>query len=153
MCYMNRFRLAVLLLILGALFATSPALAVKPGHSGGDSWGKVQLLNTGDESLATGTASLTGVKLVGVWNDWTWSLYTYSGKLTVNCRNLTPGSTYWTPAGTFTADATGAGKTTGSVEFWLVAGDWNPLGPFVVDVVRLDSDGSSTTVLTGELWP
>ena len=153
MCYMNRFRLAVLLLILGALFATSPALAVKPGQGGGGSWGKVQLVNTGDESLATGTASLTGVKLVWWWSDWTGALYTYSGKLTVNCRNLTPGATYWTPAGSFTADETGAGKITGSVEFGFVEGPWNPPEPYVVDVVRLDPDGSSTTVLTGKFWP
>jgi hypothetical protein len=71
----------------------------------------------------------------------------------VKCRNLTPGATYWTPAGTFTADVTGAGKISAKVSFGDFAGEWDPPDPYVVDVVRLDPDGSSTTVLTGEFYP
>ncbi|HUT91550.1 MAG TPA: hypothetical protein VMY37_18775 [Thermoguttaceae bacterium] len=149
----KRLGLAVLLVVGVTLLGSTSARAAAPGD-----WGTVQLTNVGDEPGATGEASLTRVKRL--WSDvqeWMRIDY-YSGKLTVKCRNLTPGATYSTPAGTFLADRKGNGGVSGQVMFsvYVDEGWWGPtsvMEPYVVDVVRLDPDGSCTTVLTGEFVP
>ncbi len=155
MCPMNRLRLVVLLVVGVTLFASTPARA-KPGQtSSSGSWGTIQLMNTGAEPEAAGEASLTGVKVVAE-ADFFWPYgvsYRCSGKLTVNCQNLTPGASYWTPAGMFTADDTGAGRISGKVDFGFYVAEWCPPNPYMVEVVRLDPDGSDTTVLTGYFYP
>jgi hypothetical protein len=147
-------RLGLLALLVGAtLFVGTAARAAAPGN-----WGTVQLTNIGDEPGALGEASLTHVKRL--WSDvveWM-RIDHYSGKLTVKCRNLTPGATYSTPAGTFIADRKGNGGASGQVLFtvYVDEGWWGPtvvIEPYVVDVVRLNPDGSSTTVLTGDFVP
>ena len=149
---MKRLGLAALLAVSVTVLASTAARAAAPGN-----WGVVQLTNTGDESGASGEASLTQVKRL--WSDvqeWMRIDY-YSGKLTVKCRNLTPGATYSTPAGTFTADRKGNGGVSGQVSFTIHVDEGWPgptvIEPYVVDVVRLNPDGSSTPVLTGTFVP
>jgi hypothetical protein len=149
----KRLERAALFVVGVMLFVTTPALA-----RGSGDWGTIQLTNTGGEPNAAGEASLTHVKRL--WSDvqeWMRIDY-YSGKLTVKCRSLTPGATYWTPSGTFTADRKGNGGTSCQVLFtvYVDEGWWGPavvMDPYVVDVVRLNPDGSSTPVMTGEFVP
>ena len=76
MSSMKRVRLAVLFLIVAALVAGTSALA-----------GPVELANTGTEETASGEA-----KLLHVWgNPWTY----YTADLTVTCKGLRPGKTYY----------------------------------------------------------
>ena len=145
----SRSRVVVALAVGVALFASTPAQA---GRS--EDWGTIQLTNTGAEPEASGQASLTNVKFEG-FGDWT---LCYSGQLSVKCKNLTPGARYSTPAGTFTANRKGNGLVNGKVFItvgWYDDGWFGPqvTEPYVVDVVRLNADGSSTTVLTGDYVP
>jgi hypothetical protein len=74
--------LTVLLVVGVTLYTTIPALAKKNADDPGTS---IRLLNTDAvEPNATGTASLMEI----TYDD------TGSGRLTVNCRKLTPGKTY-----------------------------------------------------------
>jgi hypothetical protein len=69
---------AVVLLLISALLAPSPALAAT---------GK--LLSTGVEPGASGQARVTNVSVVtGAWNPF------YEGTMTVTCKGLTPGQGY-----------------------------------------------------------
>jgi hypothetical protein len=149
---MKRFGLAALLAVGVTLLASTPARA-----AGGEKWGTIQLTNVGDEPQASGEASLTHVNRW--WTEvieWLRIDY-YSGKLSVKCQNLTPGATYSTPAGTFTADRKGNGGASGQVSFTVCVDEgWGGptvIEPYVVDVVRLNPDGSSTPVLTGTFVP
>ncbi len=162
---MKRLGLVAVFLVGVTLLASTPAAA--EGKVKGEDWGTVELENVGDEPQASGQASLNNVELVLAWV----GLHVYKGELTVTCQGLTPRATYWTPAGTFKADRTGAGQVKGRVEFefhWVywgwdepVFGDSPPWiggepywdGPypwgFMVDVARLNPDGSEAVVLSG----
>lgn len=154
---MKRLGLVAVLAVGATLFASTPAQAK------GEDWGTIQLTNVGDEPQASGQASLTNVvcRDSNPYDPDPWRTGYCSGKLTVYCRNLTPGATYWTPAGTFTANRKGNGAIIGKVVFtveWYRSDWWGPVVtlPYVVDVIRLDPDGSGfveTLVLTGEFSP
>ena len=138
---------------------SSPALARVSWRN----WGTIQLASIGDEPEASGEASLTNVvcRDSNPYDPDPWRTSYCSGKLTVYCQNLTPGATYWTPAGTFTANRKGEGKISGQVNFtveWYNSDWWGPVvsDPYDVKVIRLDPDGSSfveNLVLTGEFDP
>jgi hypothetical protein len=146
------------------------ALAVSAGvtqAAGNEDWGTIQLANVGDEPGASGVATLTNVSLTD------WSAYDggsgwpgapfqfteqYTGVLSVTCLGLWPGATYSTPAGSFqAARRMGAGKVKAKVTFVLwrycVPGEYSVISPFEVTASRLSPDGSSTTVLMGDLYP
>ena len=110
----------------------------------------IEFTNVGDEPQASGVASFTVLKVESERGLY-WFYVNYSGTLTVWCGNLTPGATYRTPAGTFTADATGAGSASAKVTLTVIAYEGGQ-SPCIIDVVRLNPDDSSTTVLTGEFW-
>jgi hypothetical protein len=156
---MKRLGMAAVLAASAMTLASAPAQAKKPA---GETWGPIELKSVGDELLASGEASLTEVVLVDIYSDESGSYYweCYTARLRVDCRNLTPGATYSTPAGTFTANS--RGKTTVAGEVYFEVGyfpswdGWPPVWrpwPYVVDVVRLDPTGTSTRVLAGGLFP
>ena len=144
---MKRLGLGALLAVCVTLFASTSAWAAKPEHAAsGEDWGTIELANMGDEPFASGVASLTNVDWVRVAK----GAFLYGGRLSVTCHNLTPGATYWTPAGTFIANRKGSGKVSGDVWLELNYGwSWVSVSPFVVDIVRSNPDGSGTPVLTG----
>ena len=139
---MKRLGLAALLVVGVMLLASTPARGKPRGYV--PDWGPIQLA-TGAEPQASGEAILTNVREIDV--------FLYTGRLTVECKNLTPGATYWTPAGTFTPNRKRDGKVSGDV--WVDLGlefdgwYWGPAHPYLVEVIRLDPDGSETTVLSG----
>ena len=152
----KRLGLAAVLVVGVTLLASTPAWARVQWRD----WGTIWLTNTGAEPEASGEAALTNVvcRDSNPYDPDPWRTGYCSGKLTVSCQNLTPGATYLTPAGTFTANRKGGGKISGQVVFtveWYNSDWWGPVVtlPYVVDVVRLDPDGSSTLVLTGEFSP
>jgi hypothetical protein len=111
---MKRARLAVLFLIVAALLAGTPALA---------STHNVKLTPTGVEPGASGQARLA--ETTGFYPN-------FYGHLSVSCKGLTPGATYyfwasaphlyggWTYTWPFTASPTGTGKADGWIDFsWL----------------------------------
>ena len=161
----SRSRVVAALAVGLTLFTSTPAWA---GGKAKADWGTIQLSNVGDEPCASGQATLTNVERTWYCYDeyppgspWpilhVWAQYT--GVLTVACQNLNPRATYWTPAGTFRAGRTGTGTVKGKVSFEIVyihdtwTGSTTLLKWFVVDVIRLDADGSETTVLTGDFFP
>ena len=142
---LERLGVTALALVVGAQLATLPALAAKPGAV----WGSIELTNVGDEPQATGQAIVKSVKYEGITGT---GDVLYSARVSVACQGLTPGATYRTDLGTFTANRKGQGTISGTVrlidrgyggESDNVVFDWL-LG---VDVVRLGPDGSSTLVL------
>ena len=148
---------------IAALLAVGLTLFAKPPPRGED-WGSIQFANLGDEPRATGVATLTGVNWTSLSHyDYEYLWMAYQGTLTVECQNLTPGARYSTPAGTFKADRRGRGKVTGDVSFVIVweiswwgsstmlLGDL--VAPYVVEVVRLNPEGSSTPALSGSFVP
>jgi hypothetical protein len=141
--------LVALLMVGPALFVSTPAQAGKIALPDAGNWGTVQLTNVGDEPGASGEASLTDVRCLHEDPP----LCLHSGTLTLKCQNLTPGATYLTAAGTLKPNrkANGEWEVTGKVLFLFDYLNWEP--PYVVEVVRLDPDGSSTTVLTGYFFP
>jgi len=165
MNFVKRLGLAALLVVAVTLLASTPAWAApkvcRPGP--------VELANVGDEPRASGEATLTEVVLVGCYSDSPyvdWSCYT--GKLSLKCKNLTPGATYCIgelrlgglfppiPVATITADNGGKVEFSGDVYFEIDSFyGWDGLerGAYVVVVDRLNSDGSSTTVLRGHFFP
>jgi hypothetical protein len=163
---MKRLGLTLLLVVGVTLLASTPARASENWRTGGkpvpgQDWGTIQLTNIGDEPAATGGATLTEVRYLSGAEDGSSRGEAFSGTLSVSCQNLTPGATYWSPAGTFNANRKGQGRITGNVVFMIEyevfgAGDWKLLilvGPYVVDVDRLNADGSRTPVLTGVFVP
>ena len=150
--------MATLLAVGVTLFVNTPTQA--------EDWGTVQFTNLGDEPQASGQATLKKVSYYLSWYDADeyWHEYGngYRGTLTVECKNLTPGATYSTPAGTFKADSRGKGKVSGKVSFIIVYevswwGDtiWQCelVGPYEVGVTRVNADGSDTPVLSGFFVP
>jgi hypothetical protein len=134
---MKRLGLVALVVVGVALLASAPAQAGKVA----DPWGPHELANVGDEPRASGTATLTDVVCTGWGSGYPgpWYYEAYTAVLTVQCRKLTPGATYWTCVGTFIADRTGKGSATGQVS-WFYRTDpwWGNSGGLVVDVVRAD---------------
>jgi hypothetical protein len=137
-------------LVVGAtLLASAPAKA-KPKDDG-HGWSTIELANTGDEPNATGQATVENVKYEG--NDGAGNAI-YSIKASVSCQNLTPGATYRTPLGSFTANRKGEGNIRGTVVVIDTGeGHWDLPEWFEwllrVTVYRLNTDGSSTLVLYG----
>ena len=126
MSTMKRVRLAVLFLIAAAFFVATPALAAT----------NAKLTPTGVEPSASGQARLA---------ETTGFPPHFYGHLSVSCRGLTPGATYYFwAAGSlylwpFTASATGTGKADGWIYFsWL---------GFPVGVMNANGDD----VLTGKV--
>ncbi|MDM8007555.1 MAG: hypothetical protein QUV05_15560 [Phycisphaerae bacterium] len=158
---MKRLGLAALL-VLGVMplgSTTASAKATKPAKpaESAEPVG-IWLSGVGDEPGAWAAGSFTVHKVkrtVHVGWPASWVVWSYTGRLTLACEGLRPGATYLTPAGSFTADATGAGSVTGnatlSVQKTVVNG-WEDWRPAIIDVVRLAPDGSRTTVLSGEFW-
>jgi len=156
---MKRVGPVAVLVASAMLLASAPVQAKKPAS---ETWGPIELTSIGDEPLASGEATLTDVVLADIYLDESVSYYweCCTAGLRVNCKNLTPGATHSTPAGTFTANS--RGKLTVVGEVYLEIGyfpswdGWPPVWKpwqYVVDVVRLDLEGASTRVLTGELFP
>ena len=126
---MKRLGLAVMLAVGVGLLGSTTARA--------DTF---ELVNVGDEPLATGHVTYGALKRVKLPPDIPPPYPTlWEQKMTISCQNLTPGATYETSAGTFTADRNGNGKVSGWVNV-------DPTWRFVY-VARLNADGSSTTVL------
>jgi hypothetical protein len=142
---MKRLGLAALLAVGVTLLASTPAQAKAPK---GEDWGTILLTNVGVQPLASGEATLTDVTY-GPQGRIAAPLY--SGTLTVKCRNLTPGATYLTQAGTLRASRKVAGEweVTGKVQFFPDFVSESTIR-FRVLVVRLNADGSGTWVLTGD---
>jgi hypothetical protein len=151
---MQKLELTALVLTLGALFAASPVLAGSGPRNiknqPPENFGTIQLANTGEEPTASGQATLRHVTCTVYVNSLfnpPYVEWVYEGTLIVKCQNLVPGATYSTPVGTFTADSKGTGTVTGEVG-WVEG--YSPEGfSGYVEVVRLDGDGSSTSVLVG----
>ena len=150
---MKRIGLTALLVVGARLFSGTQALA--------EYGGTTVLTPTADANDAdydaSGQASLTDVKLVGFeqWLsfDGTTLIFEahYRGYLTVKCKDLTPGGSYRTSAGTCKADRNGNVVVKGWVHYWFMW--WDYVGPepheFEVGVRRLNPDGSLTLVLDG----
>jgi len=121
---MKRLAVAVLLVVGVTLLASTPARAG-------------ELMNTGDEPLATGQVTYGDQVKFGGYDPFGNPYWVH--KVTITCQNLTPRATYVTSVGSFTANRAGEGKAAG----WS-----NVLGPYVY-VDRLNPDGSWTPVLWG----
>jgi hypothetical protein len=109
MSSMKRIRLAVLFLITAALLAATRADA-GPWIPTKKASGTARLTPpaTSDEPTASGQAKFTGR-----WVRNYFGALEVFGNLTVTCGGLTPGATYHTSAGSFTASPTGDGTATG----------------------------------------
>jgi hypothetical protein len=152
---MKRLGLAMLM-IVGVMLLGSTSAWAKPAEAAepvGICLGPV-----GDELDASGGATFTVRNVKRTVNTgWpaSYVVWSYTGKLTVACEGLTPGATYVTPAGKFTADSMGVGSVTCNVTLSvsiMVVGEWEEWRPAIIDVARLAPDGSSTRVLYGEFW-
>jgi len=140
--------MAALLALGMTLVASTPARAKKPA---GESWSPIKLTNVGDEPQASGEATLTDVVLVDIHFNESGSVCweCYTAGLRMDCKNLTPGATYSTPAGTLTAGSRGKVTVAGNVYFEIGYSPnwdgWPPVWkpwPYVVDVVRLNPGGA-----------
>ena len=159
----QKLKLTALVLTLGALVAASPAFAgwraSKPSNKQSANLGTIQLANTGEEPAAVGEASLKNVTRTtsgqpSPIDPYPWIIY--QGTLVVKCQSLTPGATYGTPVGSFTASFKGTGSISGEVSCEINVG----LELFqgfdgAVTVWRINEDGSETPVLWGYFnsWP
>jgi hypothetical protein len=103
MSSMKRVQLVLLVVVAAALLAATPALAARKKASG---TARLTPPATSDEPEASGQAWFTGS-----WFEDHRMWYVY-GDLTVTCTGLTPGATYRTTAGSFTASPTGEGTAT-----------------------------------------
>jgi len=118
MCHMNRSRLAVLVLILGGLFAAAPALAVKYIRSVVTSTWLVPPESCPPEPDASGKCTREFVRAPGQ--------EFHEFDVTVTCRKLTPARQYhvlwgrdWGVAGSYPVTADGKGKL--SVQFTVMS--------------------------------
>jgi hypothetical protein len=143
------------------LFLAGPGQATRPALR--SLWGG-EFHNVGDEPRAAGQAWLTDMVLVDEhWEeesvcDWGASAIIhykhYTATLNVECRRLTRDATYWTPVGTFTSPS-GPTTISGNVDFevasWQCCDHWGCYDRgegYIVEVIRLDEDGSATPVLS-----
>ncbi len=122
MSFTQQVRLVALSLIAVAVFAPAPAFA-----------GKIKLTPTGLEPDASGQATLeTPHKYYGRW---------IPMDVSVSCRGLEPGQTYYCQARTglsfwewqFTTDETGAGEAGGAIFVEVYV-------PFTIRVVNADGE-------------
>jgi hypothetical protein len=163
---MKLFRLAALLLIAAAPLAGTPALAAGPGTT-------TLTCAVGPDDpdyAASGVAKLSKTERWSVpwWGGWT---TVEGGQLSVACKGLTPGATYWVTViwsytdldgpgfpspedvGVFTA----SGKGAGALKTFIVRPQFRS-GPELLVVSREEqtTDGAVdyVPVLEGELiWP
>ncbi len=134
---MKRLGLAAALGVGVTLLATTLVRAGNNGHS----YELLNVCDSGDQDAdATGQVTFGG---------WRWQkvegtdgvIYTWvEQKVTIKCTNLTPGATYETSAGTFTADRKGNGNAVRIVAAAFPV----PMDAFVY---RVNTDGSPTLVL------
>jgi hypothetical protein len=153
---MKRFALAALF-VLGATLCPSAQAQLT-----------VQLTPTTDApSGAWGQATLTNIKYKGetfrqLGNEKEWvRIYKYTGDLAVTCHALTPGATYYINGVNKKFRADPYGTLQANVSSWgfayaYVTG-YDPFGYYAfwvlpeLDVYRINSGGSTTTVLYGTL--
>ena len=158
----QKLELTAMVLALGALLAARPAFAGAQSlfnNKQSANFGTIQLANTGEEPAAVGEVSLKNVTRTtsgqpSPIDPYPWIIY--QGTLVVKCQNLTPGATYATPVGSFTASFKGTGSISGEVSCEINVG----LELFqgfdgAVTVWRINKDGSETPVLWGcfDSWP
>jgi hypothetical protein len=127
--------LAALLVVGATLFASPPASAGKYVPLP-----LILLQNAGDEPEASGQVWQSKWATVGEDDSGRPLL---ALRTAVTCQGLTPGASYWTQVGTFRAKKDGKGQTSGTI---VLSYPW----VLVVNVDRLNADGSSTPVLYGE---
>jgi hypothetical protein len=166
MTSMKRFGLAALFAIGAALLGGTPALA-----AGTDTMALTCVVGPDDpDYAASGVAKLSKIEtwLVPWWGGYIWA---ERGQLSVACKGLTPGATYWVTViwsytdldgpiypwpqdvGVFTASGNGAGAFITSIDRPLFTS-----GPHLLVVSREEktTDGAVEfiPVLAGELiWP
>ena len=141
----KHFAVAALLVLGATLSAGRPAYAQE----------FYDLTSTGAEPTTAGQFALTRVKFLMVWSDYPptgWSYVSYQATLHVRCQGLTPGAWYSTSAGKFRAasDGTGSAKTTKfyfGYSFYYGA----LMDSTLVEVSRINADGSQTLVLSGSV--
>jgi hypothetical protein len=133
----------VAVLVAGATLLASTAAAARSKNT--YTYELVNVCDSGDQDAdATGQAT---------YGEWTWVLsrpHDFEGwwerRVDVNSQNLTPGATYWTPVGTFTANSKGNGKVSG-----YLRSDFRFPGIGMV-VYRVNADASWTLVLEYSSW-
>jgi hypothetical protein len=142
MRFLKRVRLAVLFLIAVALMTgtSAPVYGAKPAPGPSLVLQLTPVAPEGDPDYdASGTATLSNITETG------WEVYPYQGRMTVDCKNLTPGEQFivfgWDFLGVFTANRKGAGGISG----WT---DFDPAYPLRVTVERLDEAPDGTYVPT-----
>jgi hypothetical protein len=107
---------------------------------------------TGDEPIATGSATLARIRLWRSVVDFD-ATYCYTCHLTVACQGLTPGATQATSAGTVKAaqDGTLVATTSKWSFVYIYHSYWPTPGGFwsypALQVSRINADGSQTLVL------
>lgn len=119
---------------LAALFAVGVTLLASTPARAGE---RYELANVGDEPQARGQVTYRGAYFIPEPPDSGW----WVTHMSISCQNLTPGATYRTPVGTFTADRRGKGKAAGWVS--IFEGFYR-----CAYVARVNADGSWTLVLT-----
>ena len=142
MSSMKRVPLAVLFLIAAALLAGTPAIARDVEV--------IPLLPVGDESTASGKATLSNLEVTWA-NPGAMEAY-YQGRVRVTCAGLTPGAMYevwtnqWHPGGWVLGDFQASGRGTGAAGGWVGWSVWT--SPLSVLVVRVDENADGTFVYT-----
>ena len=133
----KQVQLAVLLLLAAAVLADTPARA-DPTTRNASGTARLTPPATSDEPNASGQAKFNGLRIRNPSFGWV-----ATGDLTVTCRALTPGATYRTTAGSFTASTTGTGTVTGL---------WGWPGSIIVTVAREEpqDDGSVELIVVLE---
>jgi len=140
---MKRFGLGAVLVFSVMPLALTPAQAKHDEYKTGSS--TYELMNTGEEPLATGQVTQHDTKFIRTRHPEYEDSY-YQTNVSVKCQGLTPGATYLAQVdGTlmfFIADKKGNGQVSGEVR-----DSGYPSGLLPVAVSRLDPDGSWTLVL------
>jgi hypothetical protein len=163
---MKLFRLAVLFLMVTALFGGRSALVALPPMRSIT----VPLAPVGDETEASGQAVLTKGEYdswyLGYWDVPQWSgddgwrttgeAYDWTYCVTLEYQGLTPRATYSCCGATFTAGPNGKGRASlGRVLEVYVEWSYGQPSPSYqtwVPVYRLGPNSSSTLVLNGSFW-